>query len=292
MSSRIGQLVERVRLLGPARHPDRSAPPRRGHGRADRNSVGLLLLPGTARYGMNLENLLRIQIALGADIRKIWPASNPGASKVTESLLEDLLREARSRRPLGSPSVRRQRLLPYGFLIVAEHTIEEIVRSVCSQEQISIEELIQSRSRRAAQARTLAAALVLEIPHLHLTDLAKRLNRDLQPSARPWPELQKKQDASSEKSDRAVTLRLKRARLAPSARKLSTPRRSHFGDVQVVHGRSHFLVPSNSKQCGYATGEGGLKSQGQGGPVFPGHTHTFSRSIPVDKLRPAALMDV
>lgn len=61
-----------------------------------------------------------------------------------------------------------------------EYSLDEVIRVVCAHFQISEEQLdAPGKVRPMTEARAIAAAIVQASPHLRLTDLAQRLNRDV-----------------------------------------------------------------------------------------------------------------
>lgn len=117
----------------------------------------------TGRYRVSVENLFRILQALGVSIEDVWPGARPDgpAHRVDDRYVRNLLRLEES-------------LLPRRL------TLEEILEAVCAGLQVTLEELSSpSRRRSLAQARTAAAVLVYEAPHLSLSALGKALNRNV-----------------------------------------------------------------------------------------------------------------
>ena len=61
-----------------------------------------------------------------------------------------------------------------------EYSLDEVVRTVCAQFQITEEKLkVPGKMRPMTEARAVAAAIVRVSPHLQLTDLARLTGRDL-----------------------------------------------------------------------------------------------------------------
>ena len=113
-------------------------------------------------YRLSLENVFRITQALGVDIMTVWPpyARKPPES-VTPGFLADRVEAGRRRRS-------------------ALITINDVIEAVCVVFGVTPEGLKSpSRQRNLAAARTTAALLVRNIPHLTLSSLAGQLGRDV-----------------------------------------------------------------------------------------------------------------
>lgn len=103
--------------------------------------------------------MLRLQIALGLDIREVWPLPVGTNEPVTDALLRSIIAKAREKRPRKT-------------------TVEDVLQAVATVSGLAIDELINSRSKRVAQARTIAAVVVQRTPHLEIAELARYVGRD------------------------------------------------------------------------------------------------------------------
>lgn len=106
-----------------------------------------------------------------------------------ESFVRDRLGEARRNefhsgncegRILGSDIFIDEVLVNLNQKGLRDYSIDEVVEAVCKQYGISEEELkAPGKARPMTEARAVASAIVHAAPHLRLTALGRRLNRDL-----------------------------------------------------------------------------------------------------------------
>ena len=122
--------------------------------------VGSLCCLESAHYRLNLENLFRLLHALGADLSMVWPGKiDRPAGIVDDAYVHRVVEQAEANlpRPVG---------------------LGDILQAVCSVFSVREEELSSpSRERHLTDARTCAAHLALEQPHLSMAEMARRLKR-------------------------------------------------------------------------------------------------------------------
>lgn len=113
------------------------------------------------RSRISLEHLLRIQLALGAEISDLWPKPKGKCNRVTDEVLETAVKAAYSWLPKPV-------------------THQDILRAVCLVYDVDMEELASpSRQRLFSEARAVATHLVGEKNHLTMVELSRLLNRDV-----------------------------------------------------------------------------------------------------------------
>lgn len=114
----------------------------------------------SGHYRISVLHLLKVQIALGADIRDIWPVVKPERRDATDSTVTAVLRAAEIRAPKFT-------------------SLEDILAAVCSEFGVTVEEMASpSRERRFSRPRSAAAALVRQTPGITLQSLAQVCSRD------------------------------------------------------------------------------------------------------------------
>lgn len=114
----------------------------------------------TGRYRMSLENLLRVLLALRADVTDVWPGTVVVSGPVTPAILRQVIRDAEATLP--------ERV-----------TVQDILRTVAEEHGVSVEALKgPSRKRDLTEARVQAALLVRENRHITMNELARELGRD------------------------------------------------------------------------------------------------------------------
>lgn len=144
------------------------------------------------RYRMNMDNLFRTLHALGARIADVWPEApgqNGPAEQVSDQYVGSVLEEARRRRPRRS-------------------SVEDVIEAVCRVYGIDRRTISGPlRVRPLSEARSLAALLAEDEPHLSRSELSRALLRD--PSALTHSSRRLKRRLAS---DKALHRRLKEAR--------------------------------------------------------------------------------
>lgn len=113
----------------------------------------------TGRYRINLDNLLRVLLALRVDIREVWPqvGTSNGDRRIDQTFVEEAIRMERRR------AAR------------TEITVEDVVRAVADAFGMRMEALRGRGSKRTTRARVAAALLVRRLPHVRQLELAQFL---------------------------------------------------------------------------------------------------------------------
>ena len=114
----------------------------------------------TGRYKINLDNLLKVLLALGVGIGEVWPDVRLGCKGrlIDESFVEEAVQE--SRRRSSKPGIE----------------IQDVVEAVAEAYGLKVEAMRGKGSKKLTPARVSAALLIRDLPNLRLCDLADFLD--------------------------------------------------------------------------------------------------------------------
>lgn len=110
----------------------------------------------TGRYKINLDNLLRVLLALGVGIGEVWPqvVLDSKGGLIDESYVEEAVRESRQR--VAKPGIE----------------IQDVVEAVAEAYGLQMEAMRGRGSKKITPARVSAALLIRDLPNLRQCDLA------------------------------------------------------------------------------------------------------------------------